>query len=321
MKHWLFAAIILLVLGGLVFLYSFAAADFNFFKVETETVMDNTYKINGEFQKIQIEDNVGDVRLVLGTEARVECCESEHLRYSVSVENGTLRIKLLDTRRWYHYLGFNLSDRALTVYLPEGMYEKLSVETDTGNIQIDSDFTFRWAKLSSDTGMISFEGTVSDSLDIETDTGNILLRSVSLGSLELETETGHVILQDLSVKDSLSLETETGELHLVDLTCATLSCEGSTADIFLENVIADKKMVLKTKSGDLFLEACDAPNVEIISASGDVTGSFLRDKIFNVNSKSGDVKVPESAGSDRCKVTTGSGDITLTVEKVQIPEE
>lgn len=313
MKKWMITAVILMVLGGAVFMISFVAADFNFFAIGTDSMTEKTYEINEPVQNIEIIDNTGDVRLVLGDAGRVECRESQLFRYAVSVEKGTLRIRLVDERQWYHYLGFSFSDRSVTVYLPSDAYQSLSVETDTGNVSISDGFTFGRVELSSDTGNLSCGASVEGRLECETDTGNILIESPSLGKGDFSSDTGNISLSGTAVAGSLSFETDTGNLNLTHVTCTTLSLETDTGDADLTDVICLADLFAETDTGDISFDACDAASVTVNTDTGDVEGSFCTDKIFQVSTKSGSVKVPSSFVGTPCKVSTRSGDVDLRI--------
>lgn len=313
MKYWIITAIVLTVVGGALFLFSFGAVGFDFSVLNEESLDMKLYRVEEPFHSISLEDDIADVTFVAATESKVEYTESDGITYSVSVSDGVLRIRANDRRKWYHYLtGFPTSRRSVTVYLSETEYLRLKAETDTGNLTVSGGITFQSAELSTDTGTLSFSSSVTESLKLETDTGDILLQSATLGSLKLETDTGDTVLKDLAVKGSLSVETDTGDLSLSDVTCGTLYCEGETSDVTLTDVVASVRMTLKLTTGDLFFTSCDAPDTEISTSTGDVTGSFRGDRIYTVTSKSGSVSHPESAGSNRCKVTTRSGDVVLT---------
>ena len=313
MKKWMITAVILMVLGGAVFMASFVAADFNFFAIGTDALTEKTYEINEPIQNIEIVDNTGDVRLVLGDAGRVECQESQLFRYAVSVEKGTLRIRVADQRKWYHYLGFSFSARTVTVYLPADSYQSLSVETNTGNVSVSEGFTFGRVELSSDTGNLSCGASVEGILNCETDTGNILVKSPSLGKGEFSSDTGNISLSELTAEGSLSFETDTGNLNLTHVTCEKLSLETDTGDANLTKVICRADLFAETDTGDISFDACDAASVTVGTDAGDVEGTFCTDKIFQVSTKSGSVSVPSSFVGTPCKVSTRSGDVDLRI--------
>ncbi|MBO5221925.1 MAG: DUF4097 family beta strand repeat protein [Clostridia bacterium] len=319
MKRWMIVAVVLMVLGCVSFAVSFAAAGFDFLSIDSEVLVDQSYSVEESFHSIRVEDDIADVRLVLASENRVECKESDRVRYSVEVKNQTLVIRAVDLRKWYNYLGFSFSDRAVTVYLTEDFYRYLSVETDTGDVNIPEGFTFENANLSSDTGLILFCAKVSDRLHLETDTGNIRIASTAVSNLESETDTGSVEIKNVSVGGDLSLETDTGKIRMTDVTCGRLVCESDTGDMILTRVLSVGLMSLLSDTGDLQFDACDAPSVRIRTATGDVEGTFCSDKIFSVTTDTGDVDVPKSFSGGPCEIVTSTGDVNLRISSSVVP--
>ena len=59
------------------------------------------------------------------------------------MENDTLVIELADTRFWRDYIGFRLGSPKITVYLPDTEYDTLTVDEDTGDIDIPGNIAFR----------------------------------------------------------------------------------------------------------------------------------------------------------------------------------
>ena len=313
MKKWMVIAAVLMVLGGAVFMISLVAADFNFFAIDTENLTEKKYEIKELFRNIEIKDSKGDVRLVVGDSCRVEYQESQFTRYDILVENDTLRIWVSDQRKWYYYFGFSFSRPTVTVYLPEELYASLSVKTNTGDVTVSEEFTFQQAKLSSDTGNLSFGASVSGQLEAETDTGNILIQSPTLGKGDFSTDTGNISLSGLTAEDSLSFETDTGDLKLVDVNCTNLSLETDTGDADLTRVLCSGNFSAETDTGDVSFDACDAAHVTVKTDTGDVEGTFCTAKIFQVSTRTGSVNVPSSLRGGACRVSTSTGDVNLKV--------
>ena len=72
-------------------------------------------------------------------------------------------------------------------------------------------------------------------------------------------------------------------------------------------------MTVERSTGDVRLEQCDAEELDIRTDTGDVKGSLLTEKVFIVRSDTGRIKVPESITGGKCRVTTDTGDIEITV--------
>ena len=79
------------------------------------------------------------------------------------------------------------------------------------------------------------------------------------------------------------------------------------------NIKAAKVGQFMTSSGDINVDACDGHMLWFATESGNVDISFLSEKRFLVNSKSGEVDIPEPhmANENKCIVDTASGDVQI----------
>ena len=51
----------------------------------------------------------------------------------------------------------------------------------------------------------------------------------------------------------------------------------------------------------------------IVTDTGDVTGTFLSDKVFIYKTDTGDVDLPRTQSGGRCDITTDTGDIRISI--------
>ncbi|MBQ1821155.1 MAG: DUF4097 family beta strand repeat protein [Clostridia bacterium] len=74
-----------------------------------------------------------------------------------------------------------------------------------------------------------------------------------------------------------------------------------------------EQISIERSTGDVRFEQCDAAELSIDTDTGDVTGSLRSDKVFIAQSHTGDVSVPGSTSGGKCRITTDTGDIRITV--------
>ena len=246
--------------------------------------------------------------------ARVECCEHQHMKHSVSVQNDTLLITVEDNRAWYEYIGFNFNTAKITVYLPEAAYESLTVKSATGSVKLPSDFRFETANVSLTTGSVAFGANVESKAKIKTTTGSIRIEQVSVGELELSVTTGHINVSDVKCQGSLKAHVTTGNAKFTDVTCGDFRSTGSTGDLTLKNVVAAEKLTAERSTGDVKFDGADAAEIWVETDTGDVTGTLLSDKIFFTETDTGSVSVPRSTAGGKCEITTDTGDIRLKIQ-------
>ena len=62
------------------------------------------------------------------------------------------------------------------------------------------------------------------------------------------------------------------------------------------------------------MEQCDAFEIVAKTSTGDVTGSFLSEKIFMAQTDTGRIDVPQTMTGGKCQITTNTGDIKVKIE-------
>ncbi len=306
----------LILLGILLFVGVMSFMKWDFWKLSTDKYESNTYEIGEKFAGIAVETDTADVAFLPSEDGacRVVCYEAAKVKHAVSVSEGTLTVKVEDTRKWYDYLSaFSFGNPMITVYLPEGEYAALSVKVNTGDVGVPAEFSFASAEISGTTGDVSFFASVKGNASIKTSTGGILVRDITAGAMSLTVSTGRVEVSSLRCEGDLTLRVSTGKARMSDVSCKNLYSTGDTGDLYLARVIATEKFSIERDTGDVEFERCDASELYIKTDTGEVEGSLLTEKIFFAKTGTGDVEVPRSMTGGRCEITTSTGDIEITV--------
>ena len=243
------------------------------------------------------------------------CYEQKNRRHSVSVKDGTLIIEVNDTRKWYEYIGIFFDSPKVTVYIPQGAYGSLTIESSTGDVDIPKDFTFESMDISENTGDVTNRASVAGIMKVSTSTGHIHVEGLSAGAMELSVSTGRVTVSDVTCEGDVRIRVSTGDTRLTNVACQSFTTAGSTGDISLTNVIAVERFSIERSTGDVKIDACDAAEICIKTDTGDVEGRLLSDKVFLVKTDTGHINVPHSITGGRCEITTDTGNICVTVEK------
>ncbi len=271
-----------LTVGGLVLgavAIGMGAYEGSLSDLSTQPMESNTHNVFVPVSGIDIDVPFADVRFIPSNDEniRVSAHESKKQYYEVSVVNDTLKIRYYDIRMWYERIGIQINeDNYLTVYLPAGEYDTLTVENSSGEISVPSDYTFGDVKLTTASGEINFKGKVTNMLDIH-------------------TASGEVNVNDLH-SDS-----------------AQMSISVASGDVDVENTTL-KSISISSASGEMELNMCDAEYIELKSASGEIEAALLSGKTFYTDTSSGKVRVPSSSeGAPECRCKTSSGDITIRV--------
>ena len=271
---------------------------FDFSKLNTQPIVTNTHEVTEDFAHISIQTKTADVVFAVSEDdnCHVVCNETEKLTHSVTVDGDTLVIKTEDHRKWYDHIGIFIGGSSVTVYLPKYQYDHITIETDTGDVEMPGDFKF-------------------GETFVKTDTGDVTWRSIVFGSFTLTTDTGDITLESMAVTKTLKLETDTGDVCLDEIQAVDIRVETETGDVDLRNVVASDSITVKINTGDVKFDRSDAASIFVETDTGDVTGTLLSEKIFFTESDTGDVRVPQSMSGGKCEITTDTGDIIIEIVK------
>ena len=94
-KKWLIIAGITILTGGLLFVATMTALDWDFSRLDSREFETNTVETNEDFQSIFIESDETNIRLLPydGEKTKIVMYENVAKKHTVTVENGTLTVK------------------------------------------------------------------------------------------------------------------------------------------------------------------------------------------------------------------------------------
>lgn len=315
-KVWLIVAASLVVIGAVIFCGVMAALEWDFSKLATEKYETNSYETNESYRNISVVSDIADIVFVPceGDKTSVVCYERENCKHSIGVNDGTLEIKLSDTRKWYEHIGiFDFETPKITVYIPKKEYSALSVKASTGAVDIPSGLNFERIGVTLTTGKVKSQASASELLQLKTTTGYVSVENVSLKDADISTTTGIVSLSNVTCGGDVRIKVTTGKVNVSDLTCEGFSSSGNTGDVVLKNVVASEKLSVERSTGDVRFEACDAAEIFVKTNTGNVKGSLLTEKIFFARSDTGRIDIPKSTTGGKCEITTDTGNIKIEI--------
>ncbi len=314
-KAWLITAASLILIGCILFAGVMSTLGWDFAKLSTVRFETNTHDVTEPFGNISLVTDTADIVFALSNDGKcsVECYEEENAKHSVTVENGTLTVKVNEQKSLYDYIGFYFGSPKITVYLPKAEYSTLSVKDGTGNVEIPKGFTFESADISLSTGDVDFSAAARKEVKIKTSTGNISAKDTSAGDLDLAVATGKITVSGVTCTGDITVGVSTGETDLSDVSCKNIISDGTTGRIFLNRVIAENKLSIKRSTGNVKFKGCDAAELYVKTSTGNVTGSLLTDKVFITETGTGRIDVPETSVGGRCEIKTDTGDIEIKI--------
>jgi hypothetical protein len=276
-RIWLITAVSLILTGAIIFSGVMTVLKWDFTRLTTGKHETSRYDITEEFKNISVITETADVVFALSSDGNthVECFERSNMKHSVSVIDGTLTVKITDTRKWYEYLSISFRSPKITVYLPKKEYGAFLVNSSTGNVS---------------------------------------LSSLSIEKLDVSVSTGNITASELAVTGDVSITVSTGNTTFKGVTCNSLASEGSTGNITLTDTVAKSLFSLSRSTGNVIFEGADANEIIVETSTGNVKGTLKTEKIFLTSTDTGKVTVPETLSGGRCKITTSTGNIKISVE-------
>lgn len=251
-----------------------------------------TYIIEETFDKINIDVDIDNINIYQSDENKVVYVESENISLESKVASDTLFINRIDNRKFYDRM-FNFSSFKLDLYLSKELIESLNIYCSTGDITIYEGFNF-------------------DNVDVSNSTGDVIIKSNVTTNLSIENSTGDIEIINCNKTGNIDVETSTGNVNLSNVNCNKLDISISTGDTRLNNVILKEDLNIDGSTGSVYLDSFDAANIYITLSTGNVNGTVLSSKFFIANSGTGYVSVPETREGGECKITVGTGNISIT---------
>ena len=317
-KIWILTAVCFILIGGIIFAGAMSVLKWDFKGLNTTKYETRTHIIEEGFKSISITTDTADIEFVkmTGDGCLVLCKELEKESHTVSVVGDTLVIERNDTQKWYdHTSFFSFDTPKIRIELPDNIYSSLTINSNTGDIQIPDDFTFDSIDIKASTGDVSCKASTVNDLKIKLSTGHINAEGITAGSINFTTSTGGIDMKAIECGGKLDTKVTTGKTNLTDIGCESVVSGGNTGDITLTNVIAENKFDIKRTTGDIKLDKCDAGELVIKTDTGNVSGSLMSSKVFVCKTDTGRITVPKTTKGGKCEITTDTGDIKLEVEE------
>ena len=311
MKKILALVASIMMLGTVAFALT-GCSDSPFVKA-LQNASDKAESITASFDGIEIVSDTANLTFVASDECKIEYTTHKRILYSTEVDSGILKIKLEDNRRWFQKI-FSFGDSSkLTVYLPAGEYSSLTIKQDTGDINVPADYKFGYVDIDLSTGDTKFSASAGEAIKICASTGDITLENVSCGSLKTKVSTGKTTLTNVAVAGDASVTVSTGKSYLTNVSCTNFASAGNTGNIDMTSLIASERIDISRTTGDVTFDRCDAAEIYVETSTGDVKGTFLTDKIFQTYTSTGKINVPECWEGGKCKITTTTGKIEISI--------
>lgn len=307
MKKILNLAAVIIILGTLMLTMT-GCSDSSFIKA-LQNASDKAESITATFDGIEIVSDTADLTLVPSDECKIEYTTHKRITYSTRVEDGVLKIKLEDNRRWFQKV-FSFGDGSkLTVYLPAGEYSSLTIKQSTGNIDIPADYKFGSADIDLSTGDTKFCASVVGDLKIHATTGDITLENVSCGSLDTKVSTGKTSYANVVVTGDAQLNATTGDMFLNNVSFGNLSSVASTGDLTATGLNGVGSLSIERSTAKVSLRDVNCGDMTVTVSTGKSSLTNVSCASFTTTGDTGDIDMTGLIASDKIDITRDNGDV------------
>lgn len=315
MKKSVRIALLMIAAGLCIVLIALCLARFDFAALLAKNHETQTVAVEEAFDRIVVESDSFDVSVIPAADGacRVTGPVDETVSFTVEVSDGELRVASKEEKPWYAYISISISAKdSVVVELPEAEYAVLDVACASGNVSIDSKFSFAQVDVVCASGSIDCRAD-ADTMELTTTSGEIFVSGGDFGTVSLQTASGSIDAGDLCAKvfDAVS---SSGNVRLSQIRADSVRLKTSSGSAALTGVIAENALQAEASSGNIRLDRCDADNLRLTVTSGEIRGTLLSPKRFEfAEIGSGRISVPKDADGGLCTLTTGSGDIRIEI--------
>jgi len=322
--------IILVLIGGIVFVIGFAISGFNFKKLSSAKVVDGSFTESADAPidtiellfdttdiTVKFDDTASEISVSYQTLA--DRNDKAITTITAIVNSGKLTVKE-ECARKINLFPFTPSTQA-TVTVPASRVISLVSDVDTANITVIGTATLQSVVLKTDTGDVNTKDAVIKSLtsfSVETDTGDTKLGKIDTPSLSIETDTGYTKLTEDVVTDMAKFEVDTGDITVMkSLTANKIEVELDTADLKIRGNIKTSSLFIDLSTGDIETDngVVDAESIVIDGRTGDVEMTLLgkaSDYTTTINQSTGDSNIKNQVGGSRTlNISLSTGDIEI----------
>lgn len=299
----LIIASVLLVVGIALVASAWAMNDFDFTKLQTTEWTEKKYETSAEgITEFTLDDMNNSIDLLPSTDESIHVTyyESEKDVYTITNENGKIKIKYDDLRHWYEYIfNFNLHFEKITIELPADYSGELNLHTTNGSITASDMTSLMETRLTTTNGSIEVSGmTVSENLVLKTNNGSVSINDAAVTKdMELGTVNGRVTLENVKAGDA-DMHSVNGKVTATNLTSdADVRMVSTNADIVLDRVDTKDSIRCSTTNGKVY---------------GTIVGS-MNDYSISSHTTNGSNNLPtdKESGNKSLEVSTVNGSIKI----------
>lgn len=206
-----------------------------FNKADTKKIQKQENSSAIDIKKISINCMSEDIYVFSTDEADVKVIEksnrnlNENQKFQVSKQGDTLEIKQPSTIT-FNIFGINFA-RKLEVYIPKKYTEALEVDSSSGNVTIEDDFTLNSINIKQHSGNFLSNGIIkAEDIELKGSSGSINAAGISSNNWRCELTSGNMVLNNVS--GSGYAKCTSGDINITFTRLGDLEdIQGSSGDI------------------------------------------------------------------------------------------
>ncbi|PZD95458.1 hypothetical protein DNH61_13060 [Paenibacillus sambharensis] len=310
---------LILVVAGIAGVLATFSGDDNILSFGSQEVNLAKEVPSAEIRSIVVNSGGTDIRVIRSREAgiiRINLEGEASARYLDDMElkaelsgDGTLEIKPVIGDNFV--IGFSVLNLALTVQLPEQLWDEVEVSAGSGDIIVEDVHAARSLVINTGSGNIEADTVAGEIVNVSTGSGDQELAGVSGSRMNIEAGSGNVTVTSFEFQE-LGFSAGSGDVELVDGS-ARLTGETGSGNIRYE---ADRLVAparLDAGSGDVTVRLQEEPQsllVNFKTSSGDRKIGFDGMQVSSQDEE-GDITGSFGSGEIELHVETGSGNFHL----------
>ena len=207
---------------------------------ENADLVPRQFQTAQQVDRIRVEDAISNVtiRTTDTDHITVDYADTaEKPLYTISVEDGLLRIQTGSLDKIGGRIVSGLSNRNLIITLPQKQYQELSVELTIGTLSVEG---VKAAQLTAEASVntVELSDIRADQLNASSSAGKVILRDSQIGNAEIEGNVGGVTVENVTASERLTVSSVVGKISLEDVTAYELIVLSALGRISWENVEA-----------------------------------------------------------------------------------
>ena len=207
---------------------------------ENANLVSRQFQTAQQIDRISVEDAISDVTIRTADTDHITmdyADTTEKPLYTISVEDGLLRIQTGSLDKIGGRIVPRLSNRDLVITLPQKQYQELSMTLAVGTLSVEG---VKAAQLTAESAVntVELSGIEVDQLNAASAVGKVTLQDSRIGNAEIKGKVGGVAVENVTASERLTVSSVVGKISLEDVTAYELIVLTALGQISWENVEA-----------------------------------------------------------------------------------